>query len=129
MLSDNINKKFFGKDIPFEETITRNHGTVEVRQRGTLSLLAAWLRERFPNQDSEVIDGIVNPLKEVRKLRQEPAHKISDNEYDKAYYQAQDRLMERVYRSISYLRQLLNQNPTAHGYEGNEGLGHRNIKY
>jgi hypothetical protein len=38
-MSDNINKKFFGNDVPLEEENVRKNGKVEVRQRGTIAIL------------------------------------------------------------------------------------------
>lgn len=113
MLSDNINKEFFGNDIPLDEDVERRDGRVEVRHKGTLTLLDEWLHKivRFPTE--EPYAAIVEPLQEVRRLRQRPAHSLVTDEYDEKYIQQQDELVQRVCRALSGLCMLLSGHPMA----------------
>lgn len=112
MLSENIDKAFFVGKVPDEERTIRKDGTIEVRQRGTLAMLDEWLtrwRVTEPGYPASIMDA----LREVRTLRQQPAHRIVSNEYDKQYAVKQDELVERVYLSLRILRLVLQNLPQA----------------
>ena len=47
MLSNNINKEFFQKEVPYETEILREDGRIEVKNKGTLQILDDWIHERF----------------------------------------------------------------------------------
>jgi hypothetical protein len=113
MLSDNIDKAFFGGDVPLENETVRKDGRVQVIQKGTLRLLDEWLRKsvRFPTD--EPYTSIVDPLREVRRLRQGPAHALEDDDYDIAYTRKQDELVGRVHYALSGLCIVLSQHPRA----------------
>lgn len=128
MLSENIDKAFFQGDVDDEERIVRNDGTVEVRQRGTLTMLEDWLRNRWKVTEPGYPENIIGPLKEVRTLRQKPAHKIVANEYDREYAAKQDELVERVYFSLRILRLLLQNYPAAKNVKVPEHLQKGHIK-
>jgi hypothetical protein len=113
MLSENIDKAFFRGDVEDEERITRKDGSIEVRQRGTLTMLDDWLRTRWQVNDPDYPGVIMDVLREVRNFRRQPAHKIVPNEYDKQYAEKQDDLVARVYRSLRTLRLLLQNYPEA----------------
>jgi hypothetical protein len=114
LLSDNINKDFFRSEVRLEDRIQRKDGTIEVRPRGTLTLLEEWLRDRFRSKDDTVFDEIVEPLREVRKLRSRgPAHRLEEDRYDRDYYRKQDELMKRVYTALRNLRLVLANHPKA----------------
>jgi len=114
LLSDNINKDFFGSEVQLEDRIQRRDGSIEVRPRGTLSLLEDWLRHRFRLKDDTVFDEIMEPLREVRKLRSSgPAHRLEEDRYDRDCYRKQDELMKRVYMALRDLRLVLTIHPKA----------------
>lgn len=116
LLSENINKDFFGSEVRLEDRIERRDGTIEVRPRGTLSLLEHWLRSRFRLKDDSVFDEIMEPLREVRKLRSSgPAHRLDEDRYDRDYYRKQDDLMKRVYGALRALRLVMAIHPKAKG--------------
>jgi hypothetical protein len=113
MLADNINHDFFQDEIPAREEIPRSDGTIESRQRGTLTMFHDWLKFTISVPDESVFLDIIEPLKKVRKLRQKPAHSIMEDEYNIKYYQLQDDLMEEVYTAIRYIRLLFANHPKA----------------
>ena len=84
MLSENMNKRFFTGDVPLEETIHRRDGRIEVRQRGTLTVLDEWLHKTVRFQDEAPYRAIIGPLRQIRKLRQRPAHAVLRDDYDMA---------------------------------------------
>lgn len=113
MLSDNINKDFFLKSLELEEQIDREDGRVEVRRKGTLALLDEWLHVtvRFP--DEEAYRTIVEPLRDVRKRRQKPAHVVMDDSYSADYTRQQDELVESVYYALGGLCVVMSTHPKA----------------
>ena len=114
--SDNMNKEFFKGDIPLTRDIRRRDGKVEVQQSGTVVLLESWLDLRFPYSTDYIEEEIIRPLKDIRKLRQRPAHGLSDDEYDENYYDLQARLISTTYGSVASLRQLISTFPELAGF-------------
>lgn len=111
MLSDNINKEFFAKDIPLEEDRTRADGKVEVRQKGTIALLEEWFRKHFRPGEQEPFDQMFKTLREVRRLRQQPAHSVKENAFDMNYFKKQRTLVVDAYDSVRTLRLFLANHP------------------
>lgn len=79
--------------------------------KGTLVLLSEWFAK---NTNALNIDqDIINPLKELRKLRQKPAHQIYDNVFDERIWMDQKKLMHNTYSSVRGIRLLLANHPLA----------------
>jgi hypothetical protein len=93
MLSENINRDFFEGDIPLKHHVKHDDGTIEVERLGTLRLLEEWLSAMYRTADGEDVSAeVVAPLKKVRRLRQKPAHKLQEDEYDLTYPECQDKI-------------------------------------
>jgi hypothetical protein len=107
MLGDNLNGKFFGDDVPRTDS--------QGKDLRPLRRLEAWLSlplgPEFPKLED--ISVVIDPLMEVRDLRNPEAHAIRDDAYDPAYYEQQEKLMERIYSSLRTLRILLSKHPYA----------------
>lgn len=117
MISDNINKKFFRNEVPYESEEVRRDGKVVVRQKGTLAILDEWIRRHYRTDDWEPIDEMIQTFKEVRKRRQKPAHAINDNKFDQDYFRGQRDLIVRAYDAVRTLRLLLADHPRASDVE------------
>ena len=117
MLSENINVDSFGSEVAREERVPVEDGTYNVERKGSLRILEDWLRFRFPNVDANEIATILSPLREVRELRQRPAHTIRKDKYDKRFYDQQDELAWNLYKALKRLRGILASDPVASGYE------------
>ena len=130
MLSDNISKEFFAGDVSLEDQLQRKDGRVEVRQKGTLTLLEEWLRKtvRFP--DEEPYTAIMEPLREVRRIRQRPAHSVIRDNYDTDYIHQQDALVARVHNALAGLCIVLSTHPQvkASGYALPDWLEENKVK-
>lgn len=114
MLSENINRDFFKGDMPLERKVPRGDGTFEVQRPGTLQLLEEWLKKRYRTSDGEDVSReVLKPLREVRKLRQRPAHDLRGNEYDLAYPKQQDDMLGRACRALTMLRFIFWSHPRA----------------
>lgn len=115
-ISENIEKKFFLTDVPFEEEV-KSGGKVIVRQKGTIQILDEWLKRSFISGDRKSIEEMINTFKEIRKLRQRPAHAIDDDVFDQKYFKQQRELIEGAYKSIRLLRLIFANHPSVKGYK------------
>ena len=75
---------------------------------------------RFP--DPKPKEDMIKTFKDIRRMRQEPAHKIVDDAYDLNYFQKQHELMNRVYRAIRTLRLILKNHLKARSYKSPKWL-------
>ncbi len=121
MLSENINKDFFRGEMELTEEILRKDGTKEVRHKGTIRLFEEWLKSKFKT-DEEFFKTIFDPLKQIRKERQDPAHRIDENVYDKNYHEKQDDLLNLAYTAIRHIRLALSNHPNLKDYKVPEWL-------
>jgi hypothetical protein len=112
VLSENINKDFFQKEVPYEIEITRDDGKIVVQNKGTLQILDDWIRKYHKMDNGDDWDKALATFKEVRKLRQKPAHSINDNVFDQQYFKNQRELIIRVYRGIRILRTMFEGHPS-----------------
>ncbi len=129
-LSENINKKFFDGQIELEWEKERPDGKVVVGQKGTVSLLEEWLRKKIRWNDEEgAISAMIAPLKEVRKLRQSPAHKVEENKYDIAYDEKRGEILKSSYLSLMHIRKTFLRHPAVRDIELPWYLRKGNIRY
>ena len=122
MISENINMKFFKGKIDIQEEISREENKSRIIDKNSLRLLEEYLEKYWNFRDPKPKDDMIETFKFVRKMRQEPAHKITDNIYDSAYLQKQHELIERVYRAIRILRLILKNHPKGRSYQSPKWL-------
>lgn len=111
MLSDNIDRRFFGTDISFEVETERADGRIQVQQKGTLSALDEWVRTHFHTDDWTQWDESIGALRRVRGLRQRPAHALDDDRFDQQFIKEQRDLLVCVYSAVRTLRLILQRHP------------------
>lgn len=128
-LSENINKSFFKGELDLEERKPLDENTFERIQKGTLRLLEEWLNKVFKYSDESIPKEIIKPLKKVRKERQNPAHKVIDNNYDSSLIALQREIMEACYISVGSIRRNLQTHPRAKNVELDASLDEDNVKY
>ena len=102
----NINDSFF-------DAIDWSRYDEDGKIKGSLVCLKEFLQKVNPNIENE----ITSPLRKVRRLRQNPAHKIEDNSYGIHFLNQQHELTESVFNSINMLRRLFQTHPKAKGIE------------
>jgi hypothetical protein len=111
MMSDNLNKDFFRGDIVFEKETERYNGKIQVTQKGTIHLLEDWIGKYFRPQEPDDLNEMFLAFKQVRKLRQNPAHSINENEFDQKYFKEQRELIKIAYNAIRTIRLILANHP------------------
>ena len=115
MMSDNINKKFFKDEVATETEEERDDGKIAVRQKGTIAILADWLAVRgYPN-DPKPLDDMIAAFKQVRKLRQKPAHSVRADVFDQTFFHKQRELVVSAYAAIRTLRLIFAKHPAVKG--------------
>jgi len=128
MISDNINKDFFKDTVELYDLEKIDDNTVERKPKGTLRLLEEWLLLTYNHPDRQLLIDIFKPLKKVRRERQNPAHRISENDYDLKYIDKQKELINKSYSSFRALRTIFQQHPKAHGFDVPNWLDNGEIK-
>lgn len=122
MISENINMKFFEGKINFQEKISIGENKSRVVDKSSLRLLEEYLKKYWKFPDPKPKEDMIETFKHIRRMRQEPAHKITDDVYDFNYFQKQHELMDRVYRAIRTLRLILKNHPKARSYQSPKWL-------
>ena len=117
MLSDNINKKFFDGKIDEYELVPIENNLVERKMKGTIRMLEEWFNKNVKPQDEQLHKDIFKFLKDIRKERQNPAHRISKNVYDKKYITMQIEMIEKAYTVVHALRTAYQLHPLANSFE------------
>jgi hypothetical protein len=116
MLSENINTSFFENKIALETERVRPDGKVEVQRKGSLALLKEWLLSEISwNSDEEFLRVVIGPLREVRNLRQTPAHTITADRFSAEYSDRRKNLLWAVFNSLSNIRVMFGKHPKASG--------------
>ena len=128
MISDNINKDFFEGKVEFYDYIEIEDGIKERKPKGTLRLFEEWLGGIFKAEKDIELNKIFSILKNVRRQRQNPAHRISENEYDKKYIEQQKKLINNAHHSIKGLRYIFMRHRSAKNFEIPEWLENGDIK-
>ena len=117
MLSDNINKKFFDGKIKEYKLIPIENGIVEKKVKGTIQMLEEWLTLNFRPKNEQLQKELFKYLKEIRKERQNPAHRISKNVYNKIYIEKQKEMIDKAYTIARALRTAFQHHPLARSFK------------
>ncbi|WP_434729529.1 hypothetical protein [Rhizobium binae] len=116
MLSDSIDGGFFQGKIAVELETTRPDGKIEVSRKGTLTLLEEWLRTEVSWSDPEAFrEVVIKPLRDVRQLRQKPAHGFTKDLYSAEFFKMRRELLWAVFNSLSNIRAAFSRHPDAIG--------------
>ncbi|MBO9124924.1 MULTISPECIES: hypothetical protein [unclassified Rhizobium] len=105
MLSDSIDVRFFEGKVALERETERRDGKVVVSRKGTLTLLEEWLGTEVSWWDPQAFrEVVIEPLREVRRLRQKPAHGFSKDTYSSEFDEKRKKLLWAVFNSLSNIR-------------------------
>jgi len=116
LLSDGIDAKFFEGKMSLESEATRPDGKIVVQRKGTLTLLEKWLRQEINWGDPAAFRKvIIQPFREVRRLRQAPAHTFTSDAFSEDYYKKRKQLLWSIFNSLSNLRGTFAKHPNAFG--------------
>ncbi len=128
MISENINKDFFEGKVDFFEFKELEKGLVERQSKGTLQIFEEWLTAVFKVKSDGTVSELFKPLKKIRRERQNPAHIINENQYDRQLVEKQKAIMNEVYSVLRNLRNIFHQHPKARNFEIPDWLENGEIK-
>ena len=111
MISDNLSKDFFMKEVPYEVEIERKDGKIIVQPKGTIQLLDEWFRSKFRTSDWEDWDETIKTFKQIRKMRQEPAHSVNEDVFDPEYFRQQREIVIQAYEAVRTIRLMFANHP------------------
>ena len=106
LLSENINSGFFLGVIDLKAEQTLPDGRVVVTNKGSLTLLREWL-ELKSDQNMDLVKFIVDPLREVRRARQLPAHSFRKNEFSLDFHHQRRSMLWSIFGGLTILREFL----------------------
>ena len=115
LLSENLSREFFKDSVDLEREELREDGKVRLVPKGTITLLDEWLRTNYRCGTWEPWEYVVSVFRKIRKLRQEPAHKIGEDVYDPTLFKQQRELIREVYSALSIFREILSTHPNCSG--------------
>jgi hypothetical protein len=113
MISENINRTFFKNEVALESNEERSDGKIIVRTKGSIQLLKEWLNQSFKTNDQSEIDQMISTFREIRSLRQKPAHSIKENQFSQEYIHKQREIMQSLYHALKTFRLVLSLHPRA----------------
>ncbi|MEZ0453078.1 hypothetical protein ABTW24_15900 [Sphingobacterium thalpophilum] len=128
MISENINKDFFERKVELFEYKDLGNGLVEKQSKGTLQIFEEWLTSVFNVEGDGTISELFKPLKKIRRERQNPAHRISENQYDLKFTDKQKQIISDAYSVFRNLRNIFHQHPKAKSFEIPNWLENGKIK-
>ncbi len=104
----NISLKIFQKDSLYIAKIERKDDNG--KDKGNIAMLQEWLKS---NVEAEfgIDEVIIEPIKYIRKIRQVPAHELTNNEYNLEVFEMQKELMINTYSAIRAIRILFAGHP------------------
>lgn len=111
MMSDNIDKKFFENDVGLESEKERDDGKIVVTPKGTIQILESWIDKYFHPADHKPIENMMKTFREVRQLRQRPAHKVNADSFDQELFKRQREIVVKAYDAVRTLRLMLANHP------------------
>jgi hypothetical protein len=117
MISENINRDFFDGKVEFFKYEKIENEIFERKSKGTLQLFEEWLTSVYTVIGDRSVSDLFTPLKKIRSERQNPAHKINENQYDKQYINKQKEIINEAYFVFRNLRKIFHQHPKARNFE------------
>ncbi|HWQ97981.1 MAG TPA: hypothetical protein VN538_07820 [Clostridia bacterium] len=108
LLISNLNPETFTASGPHVRPVSLYDSNE--KKKGTLVLLSEWMTANTIPKDN-VEEFIVDPLREIRKLRQLPAHRLDVDEYNLDYITKQADVIKAAYTAIGVVRLRLSKHP------------------
>lgn len=112
-MSDDLNREFFKGDVELNRYLTDEDGKRVTQPKGTIQLLEDWIEAKFRPADPMPMEQMFASFRTVRKVRQKPAHKVEDNEFDQQYVVDQRELISNAFNAVHTLRMVLENHPAA----------------
>lgn len=110
----NISYKTFQKRTDYIASIERTDE--KGKDKGSLIMFEEWLNKNIYTKEN-MSEIIIKPLRNIRKIRQKPAHELTSNKYDISLYKEQMDLMNDTYSAIRAIRLFFSKHPLVKNIE------------
>jgi len=114
----NINIEFFQKRTPYTVPIERRKSDGSLK--GSIEMLSEWMETNYAKSERsrEALSKVITvPLRNLRKIRQAPAHELYSNDYDKKLFSQQNELIKFTYLALYNIRNILAEHPYNKGFQ------------
>lgn len=122
MVSDNINIKFFQGEVEHVREVDLGEGRFRVEPKGSIQLLEEWVNQKFSPRDPEPLTEMFATFRQIRKMRNKPAHSDVEDKFEKALIREQRELMVRTYTAVRLLRLLFGNIPATKAVKIDDAL-------
>ncbi len=113
MIIGNLNIKTFMTPACLIEPVERKNAHGE--DKGSLTMLLEWIATNVSSFDAKENIGV--SLRALRKERQNPAHRIFVDTYDKSFWKKQNDFMQKVYTAVRNIRLVMANHPLCKNIE------------
>lgn len=117
LLSDDLNRTFFKGEIEVNRNLKDEDGKLVTQSKGTIQLLQEWISLKFRPADPKPMEEMFDNFRSVRKVRQKPAHKVEEDEFDQKYLADQRLLISQAFDAVRTLRMVLENHPTTRNHK------------
>ena len=80
-----------------------------------ITLLSEWMEAKIVVKD-DAPNNMIKTFRKIRRLRQNPAHKVNENVFDPQYFQLQREIIIEAYEAIRLLRLIFANHPSVKEY-------------
>lgn len=116
LMSDDLNRDFFS-DIEMAEKATTESGKEISVPKGTIQALQEWIDKTIRFNDPKPKDEMLKAFRNIRKLRQRPAHKHEKDVFDENLFETQREAIISAYGAVKTLRLMLANHPKARSHQ------------
>lgn len=121
LMSDDLNRDFF-TDIEMIEKGTTPSGKVITATKGTIQALQEWIDKHIRFNDPKPKDEMLKAFRDIRKLRQKPAHKHEKDVFDEQIFETQREAIITAFGAVRTFRLMLANHPSARSHRVPEWL-------
>jgi hypothetical protein len=115
LMSDDLNRDFFS-GIEMAEKATTESGKKITLPKGTIQAMQEWIDKTIQFNDPKPKDEMLKAFRDIRKLRQKPAHKHEKDVFDEKIFEAQQDAIISAYLAVQTLRLILANHPRARSH-------------
>jgi len=103
--------EFFCDEVETHRAATSADGEIIKLNKGSIAIFDEWVKNNFNLSDDREWEKVIKVLKDIRRFRQSPAHRINEDDFDQKYIIDQRKLLIRTKSAINAIRNLLSTMP------------------
>ena len=116
LMGDDLNRDFFNGIEMAEKATTESGRTITV-PKGTIQALQEWIDKSIRFNDPKPKDEMLKAFRDIRKLRQKPAHKYEKDVFDEEICETQRETIISAYGAVRTLRLMIANHPKARSHK------------